>query len=440
VTAGSGSRIERILEELEHFGVKLGLERMRLVLAGLGGPERGLPVVLVAGTNGKGSTAVWVAAVLSAAGYRSGLYTSPHLECVEERLRVDGRAIDRERLESLLVEVLEASRRAGGEPVTYFEALTAAALCHFREERVDLAVMEVGMGGRLDATNVTEPLLSLVTQIALDHQRQLGQTVAEIAVEKAGIFRPGRPALTSAADPDAIASLEREARRRGAHLELASDLVRQVGRRELPQGGQRVELETVAASYRLAPRLAGRHQVDNLALAVAAAERLAALGFGAIDGEAIRRGVDGCDWPGRLEWVRLPGGAEVLLDAAHNPAGLAALSAYLHRLDRPFHLVFGMLREKVDAAVVGRLWRMAATTVVTRPRSDRALSPAELVEEVGVAPSAMVDLPTEAMQRALESGSLVVACGSIYLVGELRGWLRRTYGVPPEAEDLFHRR
>ena len=301
------SQLERILEELEHFGVKLGLERMRRVLAELGSPESELPTVLVAGTNGKGSTSAWLASIVSAAGYRSGLFTSPHLERVEERLRVDGRAISTERLELLVCRVIDASERAEGEVVTYFEAMTAAALALFRDESVDLAVMEVGLGGRLDATNVMLPMLSLVTQIAFDHQRQLGETLAEIAAEKAGILRPGRPALASTRQPEARAALERVAKELGSDLGFVSDQVRVEGRGELLGGGQEVVLSTARHHYRLESRLSGTHQVENLALAVLAAERLAVIGLPRIDRQAIEGGVASCRWPGRLEFVDLPG-------------------------------------------------------------------------------------------------------------------------------------
>ena len=429
--------LDRTLARLEHFGVKLGLERMHRVLAELGSTAGELPTVLVSGTNGKGSTCAWLASIVSAAGYRSGLFTSPHLERVEERLRVDGRAVSTERLESLIFRVVAASERAEGELVTYFEAMTAAALVLFREASVDLAVMEVGLGGRLDATNVTSPMLSLVTQIGFDHQRQLGETLAEIAAEKAGILRPGRPALASTSHSEARAALERVAKELGSDLCFVGDRVRVEQRTELVGGGQQVVLSTNRHCYRLESRSSGAHQVENLALAVLAAERLAGMGLPRIDRRAIESGVASCHWPGRLEFVHLATAGRVLLDAAHNPAGLEALRGYLEVLDRPFVLVFGMLREKVDPEVVARLWAMADRTIVTRPDSPRALAPQEVVSIVGTAPGSIVAEPGAALEVALEHGLLVVVCGSLYLVGELRTWLRRTFGVPPFAERLF---
>ncbi len=425
----SAARVDRILEDLEHFGVKLGLERMRAVLAELGAPERELPVVLVAGTNGKGSTSAWIASIATAAGYRSGLFTSPHLERVEERLRIDGRAIEIEELEALLVEVLAASQRAasqrdGGEMVTYFEAMTASALCHFSRQGVDLAVLEVGLGGRLDATNVTTPRLSVITQISYDHQRQLGDTLGDIAAEKAGILRAGRPAVSSATDPSARAAISRVAAAVGADLAFVDGAVALSG----SSGSDALDLR---------PRLTGEHQMENLALAVSAALRLREGGFPAIDAAAIERGVAACRWPGRLEGIALDQGREVLLDAAHNPGGLEALLLYLRSVDRPFGLVFGMLREKVDPEVVQRVWGSAERVWVTCPESERALSPEDLVALVGRKPDAVVEEPGEALASALEVDDLVVVCGSRYLVGALRGWLRSEYGVPPLDEGLF---
>ena len=442
--ADASTRLERVLEDLEHFGVKLGLDRMRRVLVELGSPESHLPVVLVAGTNGKGSVSAWLAAIATAAGYRSGLFTSPHLERVEERMRIDGRAISIERLEGLVERVLAASRRTGHEVVTYFEALTTSALCWFADEDVDVAVMEVGLGGRLDATNVTHPVLSLITSIAFDHQKQLGDTLAEIAVEKAGILRPGRPALASTSEPTVREALLSAAAEKNSHLELLDGHPGVSARRELPAGGQDVTLETRRGVYELASRLSGRHQLDNLALAVAAAEQLALGGYPAIDRRTIEAGVASCRWPGRLEWVALDDGvdpaSEVLLDAAHNPAGLTALGEYLRKLGRPFTLVFGMLREKVDPAVVAELWQSAEMVVLTQPTSDRALTPEQLAELVGAEADASIPDPGSACERALESGHLVVACGSLYLIGELRTWLRKRYGVPEVAEQLFEQR
>jgi dihydrofolate synthase/folylpolyglutamate synthase len=431
------SRVDAILGRLEHFGVKLGLERMRSVLAALGGLGSDLPVVLVAGTNGKGSTAAMIASMLTAAGYRSGLFTSPHLEVVEERIRVDGRAISTGDLAESLERVVSAAEGEAGNPVTYFEALAAASLDHFREAGVDVAVLEVGLGGRLDATNATEPVLSVITGIAYDHQQQLGDTLAEIAIEKAGILRHGRPAVTLQRSPEAASALVDFAGELGAELIEVQERVEMTERRELGAAGQSLRLETPAGSYQIRLRLPGEHQTDNLALAVAAAEKLADLGWARLDRTAIEAGVAACRWPARLEWVDLPGRV-ALLDAAHNPAGVASLDRYLEALGRRFTLVFGMLRSKVDPEVSGRLWRRAEHVVLTRPPSDRALPPRDLAEMVGAVECEIVESPGEALDRALATEpDLLVVSGSIYLVGEIRGALRSRFGLPPGTRQLF---
>jgi dihydrofolate synthase/folylpolyglutamate synthase len=199
------------LARLETFGMHLGLDHVRRLLGELGDPQRGLPAVLVAGTNGKGSTAALLAAVGRAAGYRTGLYTSPHLETVEERVRVDGERIGGEELGALVLEVVAAGERVLPAPPTYFEALTAAALLCFRRRAVELAVLEVGLGGRLDATNAAEPAVSVITPVALEHQEQLGDTLAAIAGEKAGVMRRGRPTVAWGGEPEVAAALRQAA-------------------------------------------------------------------------------------------------------------------------------------------------------------------------------------------------------------------------------------
>ncbi|HEX6864934.1 MAG TPA: Mur ligase family protein, partial [Thermoanaerobaculia bacterium] len=295
------------------------------MLAGFGDPQLQYRTVLVAGSNGKGSTSALLAAMASAAGLRTGLYTSPHLESVEERLRIDGRAIGSEELAGLLGRIVETASP------TYFEAVTAAAFLWFAERQVDLAVMEVGMGGRLDATNVCEPELSLITSISLEHQEHLGDTLAAIAREKAGTFRPGRPALVWLEDPEPSDAVRKVAAELGTDLRFAPELV------TLRKEGGRVRLKTPRGEHDLELALPGKHQARNLALAVLAAEELG------IGPEAIAEGARSCRWPGRLEKVELPEDRVVLLDAAHNPEGAAALADFL---EGPFDLLFGALADK----------------------------------------------------------------------------------------------
>lgn len=431
---------------------------MRGLLAALGSPQLRFPAVLVAGSNGKGSTAALLAAMAGAAGYRTGLYTSPHLETVEERLRIDGRAVGGERLGELLEEVVACAERRLGHSPTYFEAVTAAAFLWFAAERVDLAVVEVGLGGRLDATNVCEPVLSLITSISLEHRELLGDTLAAIAREKAGILRAGRPALSWVEDREAAGALREVAASLGAPLHTAEGEVtiatpplaaNSAGRADGLGGadrweGQRVTLVTPLARRELRIGLLGRHQTHNLALAVRAAELLEGLGFPALDAGAMAAGAAACRWPGRGEVVPLPGGRRVLLDAAHNAEGAAALGELLAETGPrtgSLDLIFGVLGDKDAGEMLDRLAPLVRNLVFTTvpiPRSREAAElPALLRTARPGAPALVEPAPAVALDRALALGAdTLVACGSIFLVGELRRLLRERFGVPAPAADL----
>jgi len=435
---------------------------MRGLLAALGSPELRFPAVLVAGSNGKGSTAALLAAMAGAAGYRTGLYTSPHLETVEERLRIDGRAVGGERLGDLLEEVVACAERRLGHSPTYFEAVTAAAFLWFAAERVELAVLEVGLGGRLDATNVCEPVLSLITSISLEHRELLGDTLAAIAREKAGIMRTGRPALSWVEDREAAGALRQVAAELGASLHAAESEVTIAGTAALAAEGaggsggsggvdgsggwegQKVTLDTPLARRELRIGLLGRHQAHNLALAVRAAELLAGSGFPRLDERALAAGAAACRWPGRGEVVPLPGGRRVLLDAAHNAEGAAALGELLAETGPragSLDLIFGVLGDKDAGEMLERLAPLARNVVFTTVPTPRARAAAELPALLRTARpgmSALVEAaPAAALDRALALGAdTLVACGSIFLVGELRRLLRERFGVPAPAADL----
>ncbi len=444
-----------ILGRLEASGIRLGLDRLGRLLGRLGHrgdrghpghPELRTPSVLIAGTNGKGSTSALLAAMATAAGYRTGLYTSPHLETVRERLRIDGRAVSEDRLADLLARVLGAADHAPEDdaeasgPPTYFEALTAAAFLWFAEEGVELAVLEVGLGGRLDATNLAAPLLSLITSIGLDHQEYLGDTLAAIAREKAGILRRGRPALAWIEAAEPAAAVRAVAAEVGADLRFAPPEVK-IERIETraSEVGQRVLLATPAGRYDLAIGLAGVHQAKNLGLAVRAAEVLAAAGFPRIDASAIVRGAAACRWPGRLERIVLPEGRRVLLDAAHNPDGARTLGDYLAAAGEPVDLLFGVLADKDARGILAHLAPHVRRFVFTTPESPRALDPASLAALLPARtppPEILVEPePGAALTRALAlaDGRTVVACGSIFLIGEVRRLLRERFGVPEAA-------
>ncbi len=429
-----------ILSRLEALGIKLGLERARSVLTAMGEPQRRFPAVLVAGTNGKGSTSAFLAAMAGAAGYRTGLYTSPHLERVEERLQIDGRLIETGRFGQILADLVALAERETGAPPTYFEAVTLAAFQWFADEQVDLAVVEVGLGGRLDATNLCDPILSLITPIGFDHQEFLGNTLASIAREKAGILRPGRTGLVWASEPEAAESVREAAAEIGADLRFASSEVRidEI----VPEGwtGQRVRLATPVRDYDLAIALLGAHQAINLGLAVRAAEILPDLGFDRVDLRSIQEGAAACRWPGRLEVIDLPGGRRVLLDAAHNPDGAAVLAGFLDRMGEPIDLLFGVLADKDYTAMLGLLAPRARRIVLTAPASQRAKDPAELAALLaGHAGEVIVEPDRDrGLDRALAlGGEILVACGSIFLIGEVRTRLRERWirGNVEEADQ-----
>ena len=426
---------DSILRRLEGLGIRLGLDRMREMLVRHGNPELAVPAVLVAGSNGKGSTSALLASITQAAGYRTALYTSPHLERVEERLQVSGEPVPTDALGSILARIVETIEGAGDGLPTYFEAMTLAAFLWFAERRAEISVLEVGLGGRLDATNVADPILSLITSISLEHRELLGDTLAAIAREKAGILRAGRPALAWIEAAAALESVRAEAERIGARLESAPERARIVSAHSRGWDGQRVEIETDRARYRLDLALPGAHQQRNLGLAVAAAERLADLGWSRIDGAAIERGVAACRWPGRLESILLPGGPgeggkRVVLDAAHNPEGAEMLGRFLAQRQaetgEPVDLLLGLLGDKDATEMLGHLVPRAARMVLTAPPSPRAKDPAELATLLPDPSKAEViaDLD-EALERALApSPRTLVVCGSIFLIGAVRERLR----------------
>jgi dihydrofolate synthase/folylpolyglutamate synthase len=347
---------------------------------------------------------------------------------VEERLRIDGRAIPADHLGDLLARLIPAAERETGSPPTYFEALTVAAFLWFAEEKIDLGVIEVGLGGRLDATNLCDPILSLVTSISLEHQEFLGDTLAAIAREKAGIFRPGRPALAWIKDPEPATALREVASTVGTDLRFAQDLVHLESAETEAWAGQRVRLKTPVRSYDLRIHLLGEHQRKNLALAVLAAEILGTKNFPRLDATAITAGAAACRWPGRLEIFELAGGRHLTLDAAHNAEGAAALSAFLTTLGRPVDLLFGVLADKAVAEMIGLLAPHARNVILTTPPNPRAKDPAEVAALLGDRAGVIVEPdPERALERLLAlDGEVAVVCGSIYLIGELRGRARLT--------------
>jgi dihydrofolate synthase / folylpolyglutamate synthase len=428
----------RWLESLESLGIRPGLERITALLARLGHPHRDLPSILVAGTNGKGSVVAFLAAILAEAGITAGVYTSPHLVRFEERVRVGDEPIPAADLAGLTHEVadaVEAERRAGGPPPTYFEATTALAFLHFARRRVPIAVLEIGMGGRYDATNVVQPLACAITPVSLDHTQWLGRTVAEIARQKAGILKPGVPAVIGRQDREAMAVLRAEAGSVGASIQETAACLTEPAVGEAPgfsdPASFSLALPDGARYPRLDLNLRGDHQVDNAIAAVLLARVLGARGFAAIDDLAIARGLPRATWPGRLELLEGAlgaGGPDLLLDGAHNPAGCEILAAYLtrHQAARPRRvLLFAAMRDKPAAAMLEILKPASDAVVLTSLPVARGTPPADLARVASAAGFrvAVEPEPATALERARDLASpagLVVASGSLYLVGEIR--------------------
>jgi dihydrofolate synthase/folylpolyglutamate synthase len=417
------------LFRLEQFGIKFGLESIETLLARLGHPERAFQSVHVAGTNGKGSVTAMVDTALGRAGYRSARYTSPHLIDLSERFVVAGKAVDPAAMRSAAGDVRAAieSLRAEGAlqaPPTFFEATTAMAFELFRRARVEVAAVEVGLGGRLDSTNVIRPVASAITSIDFDHQQYLGSTLGEIAAEKAGIIKPGVPMITGDVGPEAWDVIERVARERGADLIRARDGVDVVPCEPAAAPGNVFRLRTPVRDYgtiRLALR--GAHQRANAIVAVRLLETLDARGV-AVPREAVIAGLELVFWPGRLDRRLFSGGRELILDAAHNPAGAGALASYLRGAGgTPPVLVFAAMRDKDARGMLRVLLPAVGHLIVTRAANSRSADPAALAGEArAVAPDLTVDVvssPVDALAAAWTISSRVVVAGSIFLLGDI---------------------
>ncbi len=407
---------------------KFDLALIRVLLEALGSPERSFRSVLIAGTNGKGSTAATLDSILRAAGHRTGLYTSPHLVHINERIRLSGSAISDADFSATWERVESAIGTLIGEGAlpwhpSFFEVLTAMAFEYFARQKIDVAVLEAGMGGRLDATNVAEPLISVITDISLDHQKFLGNTIAEIAREKAGIMRPGGTVILLPQHPEGNDVLGRAVLETGARAVSAVPYMPPVSP-ESPGCGHPTSyvLEVMGREILLESPLIGQHQLRNVALAVAAAVELNGAGI-RIDADAIARGVAATRWPGRFQVV--PGAPELVLDVAHNPAGAWALRAALsaRHENRRIVMVFGAMRDKAIAEMAGILFPMADAVVTTRAENPRSASADEIAAEA--APTGTPAYPeatvSSAVRRARElagAEGAVVITGSIYVVGE----------------------
>ena len=380
------------LDSLQGSGIRPGLGRMRAVLRALGRPEHAVPPIIVAGTNGKGSTSATLASILAASGYKTGLYTSPHLVELRERWMIGGRMIEPALLESSIEKLREASERIAITP-TYFEALTLIAFIAFRDARCDLAVLEVGMGGRLDATNIVRPIAALITPIGLDHTEYLGSTLRRVAAEKAGVIHRGALVLTTNSDPIAIDVLRRRAAKFGNRF--------------------------IVVEEEHATPLPGQFQRRNVALAVRAARELQPQ-LTRITRASIESGVAKTQWRGRLERLAVAG-KSIWIDGLHNAHAAQAVAPYIdENVPRPRLLVFGIMRDKDVGAVAQILFPRFDSVITTEPYAPRAASAEELASvarEMGI--DAKADpAPARALEHAMNSryGNIFIG-GSLYLAG-----------------------
>jgi len=412
-----GGTLERLYAR-RRFGIRPGVERVRLLLDRLGNPEQSFRSIHVVGTNGKGSTSAFLASILTASGLRTALFTSPHLVSFSERFRIDGREVSQKRLEPLLSAVLAAAP----EEATFFEIVTALAALYFSEERVDMAVMEAGMGGRSDATAALPGIMTIIAPISLDHCDYLGTTLEKITAEKAGIAEADTPVIIGRQTAEVQKAIADTLQQESSKLIWAgtSFSVRWNSDGTLDYTGIHASLE------RLSPGIPGRYQAENAALALAAAETLARLAI-QLPETALRCGISAAHWPGRMETV--PGCPPLLLDGAHNRAGsLALVEALAEYRYRKLLLVIGIMADKDVSEIVSALAPLAATCYCVSPAIDRAMDDVKLaaiISKLGIPAiaSGSVAGGITSARRDAEAGDLILVCGSLFTVGEAKAWL-----------------
>jgi len=414
---------------------KFDLENISVVAERLGRPDRAYPSIHIAGTNGKGSIAAFLESILRSAGFRTGLYTSPHLEKINERIRINGEEIGDQSFAEIftrlrpLIEELLAAHKLRAHP-TYFECVTAMAFECFARERVEFGVFEVGLGGRLDATNILAPVVSVITRIDFDHENFLGHSLKEIAAEKAGILKPGVPVVIAEQRPEAREVILSRARQVGSPVTETARAF-QIAVETSQNGFFRANVIEPASGYsfEIAPSLPGRFQLQNAINALAAARQLARRGF-RISANDITKGIAKTVWPGRLE--KLQSNPDVYLDGAHNPGAARELTKFLEQnfAGRKIWLIYGALRDKAVDEVAGQLFPHAAEVIFTEPRTSRAISASRLAEIASHHTSSftVISSAEQALDQALAeaaSGDAIFITGSLYLVGQLRHYWKQ---------------
>ncbi|MGB7063121.1 MAG: folylpolyglutamate synthase/dihydrofolate synthase family protein [Candidatus Zixiibacteriota bacterium] len=407
------------LFNLERFGIKLDLSNITLILTRLGNPQLKFPSIHVAGTNGKGSVAAMLHSILCESGYKAGLYTSPHLIDFRERIRVGRELVEK----NFIYDFVEGLRKEIDEKhYTFFEVTTAMAFEYLAQKKVDLAILETGLGGRLDATNMIKPVISIITNIGREHTKQLGNAIGQIAGEKAGIVKPGIPTVTAVSQPEALDAIRSVCAKKNSELIQVQDGSTYTVF-DSSVDGSKFTFSSNSANYEdLELNLAGEHQVLNAATALTAIEKLRQLGW-RVGEQAIRRGLKKVNWRARLEVFRKK--PLVLLDVAHNPPGTTVLIEALDRLfpDSRLIFVFGVMEDKDHGSMLKEICRKAKFMVLTKPDYERAAEPESLKETVekGSVPYEIIPQVRQAYLFALkkaQSDDIICVTGSHFTAGE----------------------
>jgi dihydrofolate synthase/folylpolyglutamate synthase len=417
------------LYSLEKFGMIFGLTKVEGILEAIGNPDKEIHAIHIGGTNGKGSTAAIMASILQKEGYRVGLYTSPHLNRFTERIKVNGKEIEEEEVGELAEGIKAKIEEAGIEPpFTFFDFTTAMALLYFSQKMVDLAILEVGLGGRLDSTNVIDPLLSIITNIAKDHEEHLGKGILKIAREKAGIIKKGRPLITAATQPQVVHLFSTICQEKGSSYFQVGKEFRsfRTGEKNFNYEGLHRKLWDVHLN------LAGFHQIINATTALGAMEILDELGY-SVSTDAMVEGLMEVDWPGRLEMVF--SSPRVVLDGAHNPAGARALRESLEKEFQYQHLILliGIMKDKDIPSILHILVPLADHIILTQPHYDRAAHPHLLAEALGRngKKAKVIEDFHDAIRKGLsmtKEEDLLCITGSLYTVGEARAYFHPMRG------------
>jgi len=413
---------------MEQFGVKLGLNNISKLLSYHGNPQNDIPCIHVAGTNGKGSTAIIIQSILTAAGYRVGLYTSPHLVDFRERITINGRMIDKKFVSNF---INDSKKKFEKLPITYFEAVTGLAFKYFSEEKIDVAIIETGLGGKLDATNVITPQVSIITNIATEHTKWLGFKIREIAEEKSGIIKQGIPVVSAAINLDARRVIRQTCERLKCKLISVFDETQWVIK-EITKDNTEMDIFTRSSKYyNLRLPLPGRHQVENSVAALIAVELFEERTGMRSSPNAVAAGFRTVKWEGRLQ--RVSNNPDIILDVAHNPAALGRLREYFHEFYKETKTiaVFGILSDKDYKKMLEEVDRIADVIILTRPMTDRAADPETLVENLPKADFNIKVIPMvgDAYAAALElagENDAILVTGSHFTVGEVLSEIRKS--------------